>query len=253
MNLLRDSLRKTAYAVAPRSAIDAYLRLKMRREAHRLAALRAKSEDAREWIDDLMSSHFFRPLQKRSEILRLWEVVRAHSPAAVCEIGAAGGGTAFVFADAAAHDATIISVDVHFTDARRDAICHFRRRGQRLVCVEGDSHDARTLDAVSVCLQGRALDLLYLDGDHSYEGVATDFQMYAPLVRPGGLVVFHDIVPDYRTRYGLQTSSDTGGVPQFWDEIKQRHAVIEEIIEDQAQDGYGIGILHLDGRILEKA
>jgi hypothetical protein len=35
--------------------------------------------------------------------------------------------------------------------------------------------------------------MLFIDGDHTYDGVRQDYEMYAPLVRPGGLVGFHDI------------------------------------------------------------
>jgi len=245
---MRDALRKIAYKIAPRGILDSYLRAKMSRHARRLVALRERCDEPRMWIDELLGSHFFRLLQKRSEILSLLETLSAMRPAIICEIGAAGGGTAFVFAYAAAHDATIISVDLEFARARREAIRHFRRRGQSIICVEGDSHQAETLDAVRVCLGGRTLDVLYLDGDHSYEGVASDFSMYAPLVRPGGLVIFHDIVPDYRTRYGVRTSSETGGVPRFWNEIKTSHTLAGEIVEDEGQDGYGIGLLRIDAR-----
>lgn len=244
--LIRDSLRRTAYGIAPRPALDAYLRLKMSREARRLVARREESEDASAWIDELLNANFFRPIQKRSEVLRLLEVVRELRPSTVCEIGAAGGGTAFLFAHASAPGATIVSVDLEFSDARRAAIEGFARRGQSIVCVRGDSHDSATLDVVRRALKGRALDVLYLDGDHSREGVASDFSMYGPLVRPGGLVVFHDIVPDYRTRYGTETSSDTGGVPEFWDEIKLAHRMVEEIVEDETQDGFGIGVLRME-------
>ena len=43
-------------------------------------------------------------------------------------------------------------------------------------------------------LAGRPLDVLFIDGDHSYDGVASDFAAYGPLVRQGGLIGFHDIV-----------------------------------------------------------
>src|SRR5206468_472774 len=36
------------------------------------------------------------------------------------------------------------------------------------------------------------LDLLFLDGDHASEAVASDLTPYAPKVKPGGLVVLHD-------------------------------------------------------------
>lgn len=38
------------------------------------------------------------------------------------------------------------------------------------------------------------IDLLFLDGDHSREGVSRDFRDWAPKVRPGGYVVLHDVV-----------------------------------------------------------
>ena len=34
------------------------------------------------------------------------------------------------------------------------------------------------------------LDLLFIDGDHSYEGVRQDYKMYSKLVRDGGLIAF---------------------------------------------------------------
>jgi predicted O-methyltransferase YrrM len=92
-------------------------------------------------------------------------------------------------------------------------------------------------------LNGHPLDLLFIDGDHSYEGVKADFANYSSLVRPGGLIVLHDIVPDYSTRHGKPTANYTGGVPIFWQELKTKHKT-SEFIEDQKQDGYGIGIIH---------
>jgi cephalosporin hydroxylase len=247
VNPIRDSLRKAAYRLAPQTAIATYLRLRMLREVRQLVALSERSDDIRPLTDELLRSYLFRPLQKRSEILRLLEIIRAQRPANVCEVGAAGGGTAMLFARAAAPDATLISIDLAFNEARREAVTRFALPHQRVVCIEGDSHNPDSLEVVRSSLRGGALDLLYLDGDHSYQGVAADFQMYAPLVRRGGLIVFHDIVPDFRARYGKQTSSDVGDVPKLWQEIKTSHSSVEEIIEDEKQDGFGIGVLHWAG------
>jgi hypothetical protein len=38
------------------------------------------------------------------------------------------------------------------------------------------------------------IDLLFLDGDHSYDAVRQDFADWAPKVRPGGFLVMHDVV-----------------------------------------------------------
>ena len=36
------------------------------------------------------------------------------------------------------------------------------------------------------------IDICWIDGDHSYAGVKGDFEYFAPKVKPGGLLLFHD-------------------------------------------------------------
>lgn len=36
------------------------------------------------------------------------------------------------------------------------------------------------------------IDVLFIDGDHSYEGVKDDWDNFSPLVKAGGIVYFHD-------------------------------------------------------------
>lgn len=38
----------------------------------------------------------------------------------------------------------------------------------------------------------RPLDLLFIDGDHSYEGCSTDLKAWLSFLKPGGWVAFHD-------------------------------------------------------------
>jgi predicted O-methyltransferase YrrM len=57
-------------------------------------------------------------------------------------------------------------------------------------------------------------DLIFIDGDHSYEGVRRDFELYQELLSPRGYIVFHDIDPDHTFRDGAG-----GQVYKFWQDI----------------------------------
>lgn len=43
-------------------------------------------------------------------------------------------------------------------------------------------------------LGSRPIELLFIDGDHTLEGVRRDLELYGRLLAEGGLVAFHDIV-----------------------------------------------------------
>ena len=46
-------------------------------------------------------------------------------------------------------------------------------------------------------LQDIKIDLLFIDGDHSYEGVKLDFELYSKLLSPNGIVILHDTDVNY--------------------------------------------------------
>ena len=179
--------------------------------------------------------------QNRGEIAPLAALVRELCPAGVVEIGTASGGTLFLWTRLATADATLVSVDLPWPwsndsieAATLEKLRTFRRDRQALHCLRKDSHSAETRREVETALAGRPVDFLFIDGDHSYDGVKNDFLQYGPLVRPGGLIAFHDI---------LHQSQGLGGdVPRFWAEIKARYNGIE-FIEDPGQDGFGIGVI----------
>ncbi len=65
------------------------------------------------------------------------------------------------------------------------------------------------------------IDLLFIDGDHSYEGVKSDWEAFAPHVNPFGVVVFHDTTWDLERgpeQYGNRL--DILGVPRFLEELR---------------------------------
>ncbi|MFW6027681.1 MAG: class I SAM-dependent methyltransferase [bacterium] len=243
---LKTSLVTAAYAIAPRSAGHLDRWWWDRKLARALVAEAARCRNAVDLFDAVRNSQFF-PEQNRSEMCRLMELLRVEPPRRVCEIGAGRGGNLFLIAQMSDPAAHFISIDIRFSFARPNCLARLGKARQRIDCVEADSQSAATRDRVESLLSGHSLDLLFIDGDHSYAGVKRDFDLYYPLVRSGGLVALHDIVPDFRTRYGQDTGTYTGEVPVFWNELKAQHTDYLEFIDDPNQDGLGIGVIRKDG------
>jgi|AntRauTorcE11897_2_1112592.scaffolds.fasta_scaffold01629_5 predicted O-methyltransferase YrrM len=55
----------------------------------------------------------------------------------------------------------------------------------------GDSHSSQTFKIVEEETNGE-VDILFIDGDHSEKGVIKDFELYSPLIKKGGFIVFDD-------------------------------------------------------------
>jgi cephalosporin hydroxylase len=183
-----------------------------------------------------------RPWQIMEEIKNLLLILDKVKPKVILEIGTARGGTLFLFSNIAHEEAILISVDLYQTIEKRILFRYIKKGKQKIYLIQGDSHSIETLRKIEEILKGRKVDFLFIDGDHSYEGVKRDFEMYSPLVRKGGIIAFHDIIPDYYTRYGIKTSTWAGEVYKFWNEIKEKYEHLE-MVKDREQNGFGIGVL----------
>lgn len=176
------------------------------------------------------------------EITRLLEILAADPPRVVLEIGTLNGGTLFLWCRVAAPDAVLVTVDVLGSALRRWSphnvvFQSFARIRQEIVVLSRtDSHALATVESIRELLRRRPIDFLFIDGDHSYDGVKRDFELYSPLVRPGGIVAFHDVSP--------RPDPGTVGVLEFWNEFKQSHAV-EEVIAPGPHLGSGIGLFRV--------
>ena len=127
-------------------------------------------------------------IQKEAELGPFLALVMDLNPLnLVVEVGSYDGGTLWAWQQLGPE---VIGVDLP-PPGHEDAV-RLNSLGCPIVC--GDSHSPATLDRLKEVLAGRPVDMLFIDGDHSYDGVKADYEMYGPLVRPGGLIGLHDIL-----------------------------------------------------------
>jgi predicted O-methyltransferase YrrM len=183
------------------------------------------------------------PLQNRSEIFPFATLLQQRKPRVVVEIGTANGGTLFVWCAVADPNAVIISIDlpggIHgggYPRWKSFIYRKFAKPKQTLHLLRVDSHLSSTRDRLKAILPPGGIDFLFIDGDHTYEGVKKDFELYSPLVRRGGIVAFHDIC--------LHPPEQKCDVDKLWLEIKTKYKTWE-FIENPKQDLFGIGVLEI--------
>lgn len=142
-------------------------------------------------------------IQVPEELAGMVDLLREAKPRHIMEIGSEAGGTFWLWCQLAALGGIKISVDKpdgesgSWRFAEPKALAErtdlFGTFAPRVHVVTGDSHSSEVRSKVCGILGEELLDFLFIDGDHSCEGVKADFDDYHELVRRGGLIAFHDI------------------------------------------------------------
>lgn len=195
-------------------------------------------------IEEVVDHRKFTMVQKRYEIYKLLRLINQKKPKTICDIGSAGGGTLRLFCHYAHPQARIITIDLNNNTLRQKSYPHLAQKGQQITIFQGSSYDPKTIDYVKQWLRNELFDFVFIDGDHEYDGVKKDFLAYSALTNKGGLIGFHDIVPDHKTVHGSATPGYAGGVHKLWEELRLKYPEHEEFIQDSDQDGQGIGLIH---------
>lgn len=179
--------------------------------------------------------------QNPNEIAQFCSMASKVGPKIVMEIGVAECSNAIYLCENLPTVKTFIGIDLYVRNRfnvrgfiRNDCSIHLKN-GRSENCVKW----------VGKVLKGKEIDVLFIDGDHTYLGVCSDYMNYRHFVRRGGIIAFHDIVPDKREK--LQKDDPKGNVPAFW-KLLSWHDVESrgyEIIDDPNQDGMGIGVIEV--------
>ncbi len=116
-------------------------------------------------------------------------------------------------------DSTIVEIGSYLGASACFLGCAAKKRGHKVYCVDTWQNDAMTEGQKDTFtqfmentkdvrnfiypLRGKSTEvankftetigLIFIDGDHSYEGVKADVESWLPKLKDGGIVVFHDI------------------------------------------------------------
>lgn len=223
-------------------------------------------EEIRRVVDRAINQH--RLAQIPTEFAAFLQLLHDRSPRTVVEIGTGTGASIWAIGQIAGADTLLITVDIRdnslmkgpFREAVRippqlrrlprpvlDLEFEYEERIYRRVI--GDSHQIETrnlIESVMLTYDRTSVDVLFIDGDHDEAGVRADFELYAPLVREGGLVGLHN------TTHG-----------SFWERVKDRPGWESAELKDRSDTLYfddpawkqmGIGLLtKLPDAALEEA
>jgi len=180
------------------------------------------------WLDVADSAiDSYKAQQLRGELAVFLAFMDSIKPESVLEIGSADGGLAWAILQ-------IESVKRLMTvDVRKSARYKWLRpEWQHRVCsIIGDSMDSATVDAAGDAADG-AYDVVIIDGGHNWENASADWNNYARMARPGGIVMVHDTQGFYNVQ-GFD-------VPQLWSCIRAKLETVELVSMRGMQAGTGI-------------
>lgn len=139
----------------------------------------------------------------------LFKIVRSlKDNSVIVEIGAfKGKSTCFIAAGIGSRPMQFFTIDTWYNDKieeeRKDVFPEFlaniKPYKDKIEPLRGYSYDVR-----KTWPEERKIDFLWIDGDHSYEGVKRDIQDWLPLVKKDSFICFHD----YRDAPGVRCAVD---------------------------------------------
>ena len=116
-----------------------------------------------------------------AEAAMLYRYCKKVKDGTLLEIGRKHGGSTVLMA-AALERGFLYSVDIVLHD---QATNNMRPWKDKAEFITGDS---KFLDWET------NINLLFIDGDHSYKGVKNDIKKFSPFVKSGGYIIFHDVI-----------------------------------------------------------
>lgn len=173
------------------------------------------------------------------ERLMLFTLVRCFRPKRMLEVGRARGGSTHVIAESIKHLEGTSFVSMDPNNWPEHSIASVLRK--RLE----DDHGVQFIDEYcpwalprAKHLAGGDFDLIFLDGDHSYEAVKRDLQGLLPFLVEGGYIIMHDshFLP---LRRAIAEVVDETGVVDCGNLVAERNEELADTLTEGLPTYYG--------------
>ena len=172
----------------------------------------------------------------------LYGLTRAMKPGVAVEIGSARGKSACFVGRALKENGSgkLFAIDPHtrtdWNDENSVDTLGEMRRNVRALKLEKQVEIIRDTSENAAKRWMLPIDMLFIDGDHSYEGVKRDWELFSPFVGRFGVVVFHDTLWDLHP--DSPYSRADMGVPAFVEELRALGYPVTTLEKD-----YGVSIV----------
>lgn len=147
----------------------------------------------------------------QGEITGVVERVREREPETMVEIGTHFGGSLYVWMRALSSLKTVVSIDLQFAPTVRLFETVARESKQNLSMIQGNANDPDIRNEAVKKAGTTEFDFIYIDADHSYEGIKSHFELYRPLVSSEGIICMNCV------------EDSNYGVEKFWSEIESEY------------------------------
>lgn len=146
-------------------------------------------------------------IQVYEEFETLYYYLKSRMPVNILEIGFGYGGTFQLLSNIS----TGVKVSVDCNRIDNDIVKNLSTV-DNVFFVDGFSQDIDVFEKVKSI--SNEYDLIFIDGDHLYESVKRDFELYKSLRSKNGIIIFHDIDPNH-----VHKNTHAGEVYKFWHDL----------------------------------
>jgi glycosyltransferase involved in cell wall biosynthesis len=128
--------------------------------------------------------------QNADELIWVMEKIKLLNPTAILEIGVDSGGSLKAWEQTLKQNKDSILIGI---DENPNVEWNYLESNVSVHIIQGNSHDPKVLQEVERILKDRKLDFIFIDAQHTPAAARQDTETYQPLLKPCGLIGYHDI------------------------------------------------------------